>query len=288
MNPNDPSNSENIRKAYDETAEIYDNRYEKIQFTKYSLLLPKIWNVKKNNNIRAINFDVPILDFGGGGGLLLKFLRKFAAYIKLRNIMQKSNYSDSILQQFNPDVILLFEWMLGSFEQSPINIIEFTFPDIVVCDISPKMLIYGKQVIKNYETLDGTEIIQNYYGGIACTGEFLPIRDNIFPLITSFTVLQNIRDKKLTLKEIERISIKNSKITISVLKKAGEKMEFVSLLGEYLNNLKSILLNEDTLREFKVLKNKIESYFDVFIENHELDAIRDIEDYLFYSKLSKN
>ncbi|MHA1259563.1 MAG: hypothetical protein ACTSRO_07980, partial [Candidatus Heimdallarchaeaceae archaeon] len=60
-----------IRRKYDETAEIYDQRYEKIQLQKYIEVFEKI----------DITDSHIILDLGGGTGLLEQFLGVNAAKI---------------------------------------------------------------------------------------------------------------------------------------------------------------------------------------------------------------
>lgn len=82
--------------------------------------------------------------------------------------------------------------------------------------------------------------------------ESLPFRPNIFDVVFSLTVIQNLDDPNRVIVEIKRVSKKSSQIYISILKKALEKKDFFRLLKK--NGFKDInILDEESLKDWIAL-----------------------------------
>ncbi|MHA1728225.1 MAG: class I SAM-dependent methyltransferase [Promethearchaeota archaeon] len=264
-----------IRDFYNKGAEFYNARYQSIQFIKYSLLLPKLMKFSKEGI--GLNLQEPILDFGGGGGLLIKFIKMFHEFSKI-----PSTELEKILEKYKPEQILLFERMRNIIQTGHKGgIAGFKIPAMVICDISVEMLLQCKDIINKKIYL---EIHEKILGIVACNCEFLPFRNNIFPTITAFTVIQNLNDIEFGLKEIKRVSIPSDEIRIgiSVLKKIYKKMEFVKKLIPHFENIESILIGEKLINEFKEIKRYLEKRFGIYLDNGMIKNIKNIEDHFFF------
>ena len=270
MKPNKKDKTQKILEEYTKSAEFYNSRYKSIQIVKYSLLLPKLIS-----NSDKILFNSPFLDYGGGTGLLLKFIFSIYNYLDFKPLIQQ-NPDDT----FKDEEIVHFERFckfLTTIKTKQIG--NYLFPSILLCDLSRKMLIECKKYIKNTNL---THLQEKFCGLVECNGENLPFRDKSFRTITSFTVLQNLNTIERGIEEIARISKNKSTIGISILKKWGDKMKFIELLKPFFQNIRSVFVNDDLKDEFlsviKSLKNKNIAFFDTQI----LKDIEKTEDNFFY------
>ncbi|MCP4762733.1 MAG: hypothetical protein GY870_13220, partial [archaeon] len=139
MTSKNENKTEKIRNSYDKTADFYDARYEPIQFIKYSLLLPKIWDIKIYKNKKTITFLEPILDYGGGSGLFLKYLGLISIFFKKQHKIDKIN---KIYGNLSTELLLLFEHISKEYGISSEleKDIEFLTPSFILCDISYQMV----------------------------------------------------------------------------------------------------------------------------------------------------
>jgi len=111
---------------------------------------------------------------------------------------------------------------------------------IVGVDISSKLL---KNAVNRIT--EDKHIIQG-------DSESLPFRTNIFDIVFSLTVIQNLDDPDRAIVEIRRVSKKSSQIYISILKKASEKKDFFRLLKK--NGFKEInILDDESLKDWIAL-----------------------------------
>lgn len=134
-----------LKRRYDSTAGIYDNRYEKIQERKFRAIESYIDEARK------------VLDVGCGTGL---FLNKLIAPERL----------------------------------------------LVGVDFSTPML---EEAMKRTE-----EPIL-----ISADADHLPFSDKSFDLVLSFTLVQNMPDPKLTIREMKRVTELGGKLIVTGLKK---------------------------------------------------------------------
>lgn len=270
MTPNKKDKTQKILGDYTKSAEFYNSRYNSIQNIKFSLLLPKLIS-----NAGKFLFNGPFLDYGGGTGLLLKFLSGFYHYLD-----KSISVNEKLHETFDDEEIIHFErFLMYLTTKKRDQIGNYFFPSIVLCDLSRKMLNECKNYIRSSNLANITE---KFCGLVECNGENLPFREKSFNTITAFTVLQNLNDIERGLEEIARISKDKSAIGITILKKWGKKLKFIELLSSFFKGIKSVFVNEDLIEEYisviKNLENKNIALFDTqMVEN-----IKKTEDYFFY------
>lgn len=270
MTPNKKDKTQKILGDYTKSAKFYNSRYSSIQNIKFSLLLPKLIS-----NAGKFLFNGPFLDYGGGTGLLLKFLSDFYYYLD-----KSTSVKEKLHETFDDEEIIHFERLLMySTTKKREKIGNYFFPSIVLCDLSRKMLNECKNYVKSSNLANITE---KFCGLVECNGENLPFREKTFNTITAFTVLQNLSNIGRGLEEIARISKDKSAIGITILKKWGKKLKFIELLSSFFKGIKSVFVNDDLIEEYisviKNLENKNIALFDAqMVEN-----IKKTEDYFFY------
>ena len=270
MTPNKKDKTQKILGDYTKSAEFYNSRYESIQFVKFSLLLPKLISEKGK-----FLFNGPFLDYGGGTGLLLKFIAGIYNYLDAIPLVKKNFHGT-----FNDEDIIHFERFLRYLmTKKPEPICNYLFPPMVLCDLSIKMLIECKNLINNSNL---TRLRENFCGLVECNGENLPFRKKSFSTITAFTVLQNLNSIEQGLEEIARVSKGKSAIGITVLKKWGNKLKFVELLSSFFKDIKSVFVNDDLTEEFfSIIKNSENKNIN-FFDSQIAENIKKTEDYYFY------
>lgn len=270
MTPNKKDKTQKILGDYTKSAEFYNSRYNSIQNIKFSLLLPKLIS-----NAGKFLFNGPFLDYGGGTGLLLKFLSGFYHYLD-----KSISVNEKLHETFDDEEIIHFErFLMYLTTKKRDQIGNYFFPSIVLCDLSRKMLNECKNYIRSSNLANITE---KFCGLVECNGENLPFREKSFNTITAFTVLQNLSNIGRGLEEIARISKDKSAIGITILKKWGKKLKFIELLSSFFKGIKSVFVNDDLIEEYisviKNLENKNIALFDAqMVEN-----IKKTEDYFFY------
>ena len=110
-------------------------------------------------------------------------------------------------------------------------------------DISLNMVIAAKNRISKINERKNFELI-------LADLENLPIRSEIFNCIFSITSLQNLFDLRKGVKEIIRISIINSSLNLSILKKKTNKNKLISLLKSYCHVLE--FEDEEDIEDFLI------------------------------------
>jgi ubiquinone/menaquinone biosynthesis C-methylase UbiE len=234
--------AEEMRDAYNRSAEYYDSRYRNIQYLKFGITLQKLIDVTKQTEIVL---NGPILDMGGGTGLFFDFLRDFSQYLQeeysnvegLHLIFEFSHFLIRTNLQANPSELIL--------------------PPVVICDIS-------------YEMLRNSKKDHKIYGLVACDGSQLPFRDSQFSRITTFTVLQNMVHKELAIYEAYRVLQERGIFIISNLEKSQDKREIIESLGKYFDRIHPILYQEQ-LEKFQKM-NVQNSKYSPF---HDLEKVED-------------
>lgn len=91
---------------------------------------------------------------------------------------------------------------------------------IIGVDFSRKML---KRAVEKHGHLKNAHFICG-------DADSLPLRENLFDKVFSFTLLQNIPTPKTTLKEVVRVAKENSMLVITGQKNSFSKDEFLRLL----------------------------------------------------------
>jgi len=282
------SKAEHIRESYNNSAETYDTRYEHIQFVKYALLIPNI--IRKDNytpnKIKPLDSEITIestvLDVGGGGGLFIKFLILFQMYLKDRiigsNIVDQ-NSTDYLIQEHSENLIFLYEYIISKiiYPEIVTHQITFNLPALIICDISFDMLVQVERFLS--ETRNANSSL---YGKVECDATYLPFRNNSFPTITSFTVIQNLEDPQTALKELNRVSLENAHFLISILQKIGPKTHTIDLISTLKRQIHTIILNDDRIDELKVLIKTLERKYQLFFEKNPIHEFLNSEDYLFW------
>lgn len=108
---------------------------------------------------------------------------------------------------------------------------------IIGVDISLNMLRIAKKRVKNYSHIEL----------ILADADYLPFKENIFPIVTTFTLLQNVPNPLETIKELFRVSDKL--VAITVLKK---KINALSLKK---------LLKKSGVKKINIIERKSEDIF---------------------------
>lgn len=168
------SKKRKIMRAYDTTAEMYDERYSEEQNRKYRKALEKV--------------DIEgsaVLDVGCGSGL---FFQQIAGKAKL----------------------------------------------VVGVDISLGLLLKAKRYASK-----NVFIVQ-------ADADHLPLRDDLFNAVFSFTVLQNMPNPSETLTEIKRLTRVDGRIVLTGLKKAFGFQKFMDLVENHGLKL-AAFLDEDAI-----------------------------------------
>ncbi|MCK4243366.1 class I SAM-dependent methyltransferase, partial [Candidatus Bathyarchaeota archaeon] len=110
---------------------------------------------------------------------------------------------------------------------------------LVGIDFSRAMLAKARDKNKHF----------NNISFICGDSDFLPIREDVFNTVFSFTLLQNVPDPIRTLKEIIRVAKPQTLIVISALKKNYKKNEITNLIHK--TNLKILeSINHDFLNDY--------------------------------------
>jgi ubiquinone/menaquinone biosynthesis C-methylase UbiE len=81
---------------------------------------------------------------------------------------------------------------------------------------------------------------------IRADADFLPIKNEVFERVFSFTLLPDMPNPKLTLEELQRVSKGGSVHVISALKRAVKKEDFTSLLKEAKLEMEKLVDEEET------------------------------------------
>jgi len=116
---------------------------------------------------------------------------------------------------------------------------------IVGVDFSRKML---KRAVERFRHLKNVHFI---CGDI----DFLPLRENSFDKVFSFTLLQNVPTPRITLKEVARVAKGNSTLVITGQKKSFTKDEFSTLLWKA--NLFVVRLFEEGLKDYVAICKRV-------------------------------
>jgi SAM-dependent methyltransferase len=282
------SKSERIRISYNNSAKNYDSRYESIQFVKYALLSPKIITMCKGRKIQSFSIMDPFLDVGGGGGLLLKFLILFQRYLSETNKFLNRKYqnlNNDIVEKFEESQIFLFEYMKQQLNLPGNEIRRYVLnlPAVVVCDISFEMLQQIDSIDlfinnKNQNSLSSSLL----YGKVECDAMYLPLRDNQFSTTTAFTVIQNLEDPIKGFEEMNRVSMKDAHLLISVLQKFGTKIQVIELLTHLKRDFRSIVFDDDWIDKLMELKRQLEMKYQIYFDKDPLNEFQNSEDYLFW------
>ncbi|MFX1518431.1 MAG: class I SAM-dependent methyltransferase [Promethearchaeota archaeon] len=114
---------------------------------------------------------------------------------------------------------------------------------IVGIDLSLNMLRLAKKRAKNYINVEL----------ILADADHLPFKENTFPTITAFTILQNMPDLSKTLTEIIRVS--EGVVAITVLKRKIDEAALQKLLQRL------------GVKEFEVIETESEDIFAVYYVN---------------------
>jgi SAM-dependent methyltransferase len=229
--------TEEMRDAYNRSAEYYDSRYLTIQYLKYGIALQKIIDPTEQ---AQIVLNGPILDMGGGTGLFFNFLRDFSRYLE-----DQTSEEERVNLIFNFSLFLIRSIIHA-------NPSELILPQLIICDIS-------------YEMLHKCPKDHRIYGLVACDGSQLPFRDSQFSKITAFTVLQNIVKKDLAIYEAFRVLKEKGIFTISNLEKSQDKREIIESLGKYFEQIHPILYKEQMVEFQKMIvqNSKYSPYYDL-------------------------
>jgi len=310
-----------IKNQYDQTAEHYSVRYEIPQYLKYSIVFSRFFEFfchksQKKNNIHTFGADI-----GSGTGLLSEYLGDLYDIYRMLKDYHSTNiepYKGMTVSDFKHFLekasfdgysprkllILLFFYMDLIRGKTPIstydeffNMIQTPFISvpIVCCDISFKMLQRSIQEVDKHSK--SSFIFDSF--PIACDAEKLPFRDELFPIIFSFTVIQNCENPNGAISEIIRILQPKGIFAGSSLKKKNtfsESKFSECLLGNDIENLKSsynspnrqissgnyfkIDVTEDKIASFQFLQNLLND--SGLIDNFNLKRmLYNVEDYLF-------
>jgi malonyl-CoA O-methyltransferase len=121
-------------------------------------------------------------------------------------------------------------------------------------------LLFSK-IRKRYITIVGVDVSMNLLNRaikrfkhrsnvhfICGDADFLPLRENVFDKVFSITLLQNMPEPSITLKEIAKVAKQNSTLIISVQKKKLTKDELL------------IMLQRSKLHVIKFLEKGIKDY----------------------------
>ena len=115
---------------------------------------------------------------------------------------------------------------------------------IVGIDISNKLLLKAKKE----ENRHSIHLIQ-------ADADNLPIKDNIFDVVFSFTLLQNMPNPKTTIKEIKIVTKNDGKIILTALKKAFSLKDFCDILKK--SGLNTIAIESvDDLKDYVTINEK--------------------------------
>ena len=160
---------------------------------------------------------------------------------KFEFALNRYNYNEKCILDAGCGTGLLYEFIsLRS------NGIQKRFVSI---DISVEML---KKLKKKQKSLQKTIKISPILSDI----ESIPIRNDIFDAVFSFTSFQNLEDVKRGFLEIIRVSKSNAEIKVSILKKDQRINSLLTFIKPYFYDLyESTVKNlEDIFIEGKVLK----------------------------------
>jgi len=129
----------------------------------------------------------------------------------------------------------------------------------------------------------GTIFRDKFRGYIVCNGENLPFRKNIFETAVAFTVIQNLSNMEKGLSEIKRVLKDDAKIGISVLKKNQTKLEYIHIIRNIINGIKSFSLNAEIRKRLNEIAHSFNKNNDLFIQNSFIEDIMNIEDFFFFT-----
>lgn len=101
-------------------------------------------------------------------------------------------------------------------------------------DISKNLIFTARKRLKR----------RNYASLIISDAEELPIRSNIFDIVFSVTLLQNLDDSVKSLKEMRRVVKEEGKIIVTALKKAFNEFIFKKLLESACLKINEIVLDD--------------------------------------------
>ncbi|MHA1148226.1 MAG: class I SAM-dependent methyltransferase [Promethearchaeota archaeon] len=138
---------------------------------------------------------------------------------------------------------LLIEFLLEN--QSETFTKDFKFIGV---DISINMI---KEFIKKVECRP--EPVKKVVNLILADLEYLPFRGEVFSLVLSYTSLQNLNSQESGVSELIRVSLSNSKIIFSILKK---KIQLKSFIIKYRPVLKTLEILDNELLEDYIFMGK--------------------------------
>ena len=258
MKPSHPlfSKGEKIRDAYNKTAEFYNQRYKYIQYVKYGILLPKLIRIHSSSNCEILG---PILDLGGGTGLLVEFLQMLSNYLKGHGTDDEKC-----------DLILKFTRFL-LLKQIKKECTSFRPTPVIICDISFEMLNIARK------NLDRSK----QYGLVACDCSHLPFRDKSFSIATTFTLFQNVDEIGHAIEELFRIMSNGGTLGISQLKKQSNNLKFAGLVSSFFSEITPVHY-EDNLAEFQ--KHIVQ--LDKYTHFHDLANVEDF--FIIAKKIAGN
>lgn len=119
---------------------------------------------------------------------------------------------------------------------------------IVGVDFSRKML---RRAVERFRRLKNVHFI---CGDV----DFLPLRENVFDKVFSFTLLQNMPMPKITLEEVVRVAKRDSTLVLTGQKKSFLKDEFLRLLRKA--NLLVIRFFEEELKDYVAICKRLNFY----------------------------
>ena len=105
---------------------------------------------------------------------------------------------------------------------------------VVGLDISENLIFTARKRLKR----------RRYVSLIISDAEELPIRSNIFDLVFSVTLLQNLNNSVKALNEMRRVAKKEGKILVTALKKAFSEFDFKKLMESSFLQINKIVLDD--------------------------------------------
>lgn len=175
-------------------------------------------------------------------------LNEFSYKRRIMKLYNEPSYVKTYDRRYNSIQREKYEIILPYLKNHPLWILDVgigtgLFLDKVVSqwtligtDISLRMLHMAKKRAKNHSNVEL----------VLADADYLPFKERIFQIVTTFTLLQNVPNPEVALSEMIRVG--NDVIAISVLKRKINETSLQELL-------------EKAGKSFKIIKNESEDIF---------------------------
>jgi len=178
-------------------------------------------------------------------------LNEFSYKKRIMKLYNEQEYVETYNRRYNSIQREKYETILPYLENQAIWILDVgigtgLFLDKVVSqwtligtDISLRMLHMAKKRAKNHSNVEL----------VLADADYLPFKERIFQIVTTFTLLQNVPNPLKTIKELKRVS--DNLVAITVLKKKINALSFKKFL------------KKSGFTKFNIIERKSEDIFAV-------------------------